>query len=263
MTLATNVSADDDLDTLLMGLGLSEVEINPLAAEESILGETALEAAVMGAEAQEAIEDHYNSAESTPEEIEAVVDPLTDPSSLITASAPVVEKKAAKKEPKEPKEKKAPAVRKHYASKVERVSDKLGADLGNYTVLELADASLSGDELAAKQAETIEAMKGASVKVSGRMAYLMEFAAGKTASLNNIAVTALTLLKNEGKIITGETGNLHLELAKKYSRGSANSMANSTLGALRTLKMIQGEKGEYVLNPNSLYAMKILPMLGL
>jgi len=276
--LASVVSAEEDLDALLSCLGLDEPGPTVPAVVEDLVGEFDLEAAVKSVEAQEVLAEHYNAdAELEPELGAAPVDPLANPASLLSdASAhvpdaevptPAPKKGAAPKkdkEPKEPKEKKAPVMRKHYANKSERVTDKLGAELGAYTVLELSDASLTGDELATKQAETMEIMKAAGVKIQMRMGYLMEFAAGKASELNLVATTALKVLKTDGKITTGESGNLHLELVKKYSKGSANSMGNNTIAAMRSLKMISlSAKGEYVANPTSLFLMKLNPMVGL
>lgn len=274
--LASVVSAEDDLDALLSCLGLDEPDTIVPAPVEELVGEFDLEAAVKDAEAQEVLEEHYNAESAEAEVVAAPVDPMSDPAALLsgapimhvdgsTVSLPAAPKKAkAPKAPKEPKAPKAPVVRKHYANKSERITDKLGADLGSYTVLELADASLTGDELAAKQTETMEIIAAAGVKVQMRAGYLMEFAAGKAAELNLVATTALKLLKTDGKITTGENGNLHLELIKKYSKGSANSMGNNTIAAMRALKMITlSSKGEYAPNPASLYLMKLNPMIGL
>lgn len=265
------------LDALLADLDDMTGEPTTVAAEES-LPEVELEAAVSRAEAQEVVNAAYS------EEVEeAPVAPTTteiDPLDLVTAStedAPVVEEATAKPkgkgkgkgkgdkkcaEPSEPKEKKE---RKHYASKIERLNDKLGTTLGDYTVLEINDATLEGDALKAKQDETMEALKTAGTKVQNRMTFLIEFAAGKSAKLNGIATKALELLKKDGKITTGEKGNLHQALiAHPYSVNAAKAMGGNTLLAMQKLKMlVAGEKGEWLPNPNSLYLIKINSMLGL
>lgn len=281
------VSEIDALDTLLADLGVAEDEIieQPTPTEE-IIGEAQLEAAVASAESHEVVAAIYNEEEALHEKREALLneecllDPLSHPEALLSEDIgagsgdapaekpkkekkPKVEKKAATpKTPKEPKEKKAP-VRKHYASKAERITDKLGASLSDYLVLELSDAALTGEDLAAKQAETMVALKEAGVKVANRMTFLIEFAAGKSSKLNDIATKALQLLKTDGKITTGEKGNLFAELSKKYAKSSANAMGNNSISALRALKMItKGEDG-YIANPNSLYLAKINGMLSL
>ena len=180
---------------------------------------------------------------------------------------PKAEKKPAEAKPEseEKKEAKPKTTRKYYASKAERVTDKLGASLGEYTVLELQDAVLEGDALKAKQDETMKSLKEAGVKVQNRMTFFMEFAAGQSAKLNNVAHMALTLLKKDGKIVTGEKGNFHEALiANPYSVAAAKAMGGNTVLAMKLLKMVnQGEKGEYVANPNSLYLAKLNQMLGL
>lgn len=258
MTTTAIHHTEDNLDDLLASLGLEAEPSEPTPAVEDVaIGETELEAAVMSAEAQESVNLH---CEADPDpiavqalEVEVGIAPA--PIDLADASEGVVEK------PK--KEKKASAPRKHYADRVERITDTFGATLGEYMVLEIADASLTGDDLAAKQTETLEAIKSVGVKVKNRVNYLMDFAAGKSAKLNEVATVALTILKTTGKLETGEKGNFQTKLREKYSPKSANSMGSNTVAAMKTLKMIQGEKGEYSLNPMSLYAMKIVPMLGL
>ncbi len=105
-------------------------------------------------------------------------------------------------------------------------------------------------------------MNAVGTKVQNRVTYLIEFAGGKSAKLNDIAVAAMKLLKSDGKITTGEKGNLFAELSKTHAKSSANAMGNNTIGAMRVLKMVvSNEKGEYVPNPQSLYFLKISGML--
>ena len=261
-----SIVSEADFDTLLADLGLNDDDDEIIIKAEEEVGEAELEAAVAAAETQDVINAHYDEESEAHEKREALLneecllDPMSHPEALLTdegaPEAPKKEKKA-----KEPKEKKVP-VRKHYSSKAERVSDKLGSSLGDYMVLELTDAALTGDDLAAKQSETMQILKEAGQKVANRMTFLIEFAAGKSANLNGIALTALNLLKSEGKIVTGEKGNLMTELTKKYAKTSANAMGNNTVAAMRSLKMItKGEDG-YVPNPNSLYYHKISGMLS-
>ena len=295
MTHTATHTTEQDLDSLLAGLGLVEEQEAAPPVEDVELGETDLEAAVLSAESHEEIIAAYESEEEPEAAIEAdsVTDLLDDPTLLLTDSSGSVEEEAApkktaeekkaeraaareakkaekeaKKAEKEAKKKEAgektTTPRKHYTSKVERVQDRFGAELGDYCVLEMGDAALTGDELKAKQDETIAVMKEQGVKVQNRMTYLMEFAAGKSAKLNSVANHAFNLLKSEGKLTTGENGNYQTLLRKDYSKASANSMGNNTIAAMRALKIIKaGDKGEYVLNPESLYAIKINSLLGL
>lgn len=274
------VNANEDLDTLLADLGVADDEIIEHPSDEGP-GEALLEAAVASAESQEVINAAYSEVETKVAQKEPEVNPLENPEALLSdepvaakpekkakakpekkakAEKPKVEKKA--KEPKAPKEKKAP-VRKHYASKAERITDKLGTSLSDYLVLELTDAALTGDDLKAKQSETMTALKDAGVKVQNRLTFIIEFAAGKSSKLNSVIHTALTVLKRDGKITTGESGNFMKELTKKYAKNSASAMGNNSIAALRTLKMITKTEDGYVSNPNSLYMAKLSSMLGL
>lgn len=285
--LVSTISAEEDLDALLAGLGLSEDETKtaPVEPVEEILGETDLEAAVMSAEAQEAVSAHYDEEVVEDAVAPAEADPMQDPSVLFAeteakeaahalevevgiAAAPVEpeapkKEKKAKKEKPEGEKKDAPK-RKHYASKEERITDKFGAELGEYLILEVKDAALEGDALKEAQENTLASMNAVGTKVQNRVTYLIEFAGGKSAKLNDIAVAAMKLLKSDGKITTGEKGNLFAELSKTHAKSSANAMGNNTIGAMRVLKMVvSNEKGEYVPNPQSLYFLKISGMLGL
>lgn len=174
------------------------------------------------------------------------------------------EEKAAKRAA-EKAAKPAPVPRKHYASKVERVTDKLGEHLGDYTVLTLSDAALTGDELKAKQQETLDVLKVAGVKVQNRMTLLLEFVAGKQSKLNEVIQRAFTLLHKDGHLTVGEKGNFHQNLlAKPYSAAAARAMGNNTLAAMRDFKVIAKDaEGKYVANPESLILMKVNGMLGL
>jgi hypothetical protein len=158
--------------------------------------------------------------------------------------------------------KKAPTPRKHYATKVERISDKLGDKLGEYTVLELSDAALEGEALAAKQTETLEIIKGSGKKVQSRMTFVLEYVAGKSSKLNGVIVTALSLLKTDGKLTTGNEGNLFKKLvAHPYSPSAAKAMGGNTLLALKGLKVVvAGTNGDYIENPDSLILMKLRSM---
>ena len=155
--------------------------------------------------------------------------------------------------------------RKHYASKVERLTDKLGDKLGENTVLEIADAILEGDELVAKQGETLLALKSAGIKVQNRMTFMLEFVAGKSAKLNGVIHTAFALLHKDGQLTTGGKGNVITALlAHPYSDSAAKAMGGNTILAMKALKVIvPTEKGTFVANPDSLILMKINGMIGL
>lgn len=264
----TQPVVNNDLDNVLAELGFMDEGDNRdeiLEAVESLDLESLEEAEVNKPEVV-----------LTELEIEAAVRPLEAQETTVdTTEQPVVikpEKKKGRKksaEPKEPKpatekKEKEKTPRKFYTSKVERISDKLGAELGSYTVLTLSDAQLTGDELAAKQKETLEIINKAGVKVQNRMTLLMEFVAGKSSKLNEVIERAFRILKKDGFIKSGEKGNLHADLMTKYSLASARAMGNNTIACLRDLSVIvKDASGNYVPNAESLIFHKTNDLLGL
>jgi hypothetical protein len=153
----------------------------------------------------------------------------------------------------------------HYANKTDRIKARLGAKLGDYLVLELADAELDGDALKAKQDETLAVIDAMSVKVKNRASLLLDWLSGKTAQPNEILKRALTVLHADGKITTGDNGNLHKNLiAKPYSTSAARAMGRNTITVMEKCKMIvaSGTKGEYVPNENSLFLGFANEMMG-
>lgn len=176
------------------------------------------------------------------------------------------EKEAAKvaagtdEEPAAPKEK-----RQYFAKKEDRIKYRLGEKLGDFMVLELDDANLEGDALKAKQDETFKVIAEMSVKVKNRASLLLDFVAGKTAKLNNVIATAFKVLSADGKLTTGDNGNLHAALLKKpYSPSAARAMGRNTITLMEKLKVInKTAKGEFVANPNSLLLANVKAMLAL
>lgn len=292
MTMTNPHAEADALDALLADLDALPTPVEESEEViESVVGELELEAAAPSEDevhehrAEELLEEENYLAEikeGSPEVIEPVAEKpkkaakpkLTEEEKAAREAARLAERtakrekkeaeKAAKRAEREAAKKDAP-VRKHYATKVERVTDKLGAQLGDYTVLTLSDAALTGDELAAKQAETLAILNEAGVKVQNRMTLLLEFVAGKQANLNEVIGRAFKVLHAEGHITVGEKGNFHQNLlAKPYSVSAARAMGNNTLAAMRDFKVIAKDAdGKYVANPESLILMKVNAMLGL
>lgn len=289
-----NPNAETDaLDALLADLGQptgGEEIIEAAGSEEileSVVGELELEsAAPTDDEAHEAEAERLLREEALVDTGAAEVVEIAEAEAAKDAKAALKAKKKAdqeaaraaaatkRKEEREAKAaaraaaaaaKPAPVPRKHYASKVERVSDKLGEHLGDYTVLTLSDAQLTGDELKAKQQETLDVLSKAGVKVQNRMTLLLEFVAGKSSKLNEVIARAFTLLHKDGHIKTGDKGNLHENLlSKPYSPSAARAMGNNTIAAMRDFKVIvKDEEGKYVANPESLILMKVNGMMEL
>lgn len=266
---------DDGLASLLADLGMpAEPPMSEEIIESAEPNELELEAAVNAAETQEVIAKSYDgdgevhfspTADDTSAPIEDKAAKKAAAKAEREAAKLARAEERAKKKAEREAEKAARPTRKFYASKVERVSDKLGADLGSYTVLTFADATLTGDDLAAKQQETLDALAAAGQKVQNRMTLLLEYVAGKSSKLNEVIQRAFILLKKDGHIKTGEKGNFHLDLlAKPYSAAAARAMGNNTIAAMRLLKVIEkNEEGTYVPNAESLILVKVNGMLGL
>lgn len=160
---------------------------------------------------------------------------------------------------------KAPrAPRMHYQNKTDRIKARLGEKLGDYLVLEIDDASLEGDALKAKQDETLAVIDAMAVKVKNRASLLIDWLSGKTAKPNEILKRALDVLFADGKITTGDNGNLHKNLlAKPYSASAARAMGRNTVTVMEKTKMvIQSGKGEFLPNPNSLFLAMAQQMLS-
>jgi hypothetical protein len=161
---------------------------------------------------------------------------------------------------------KARTARVHYVNKTDRIKARLGANLGNYLVLEIADADLEGDALKAKQDETLAVIDAMSVKVKNRASLLLDFLSGKTGKPNEILKRALDVLAADGKITTGDNGNLHKNLlAKPYSVSAARAMGRNTVTVMEKTKMIVAgaNKGEFLPNPSSLFLAMANEMTGL
>lgn len=80
---------------------------------------------------------------------------------------------------------------------------------------------------------------------------------GKGGDLNEVLKRSLTVLHAEGKLTSGDKGNLQLNLlSKPYSIGTARSQANQMFMALPELGLTIKTKGEMVPNPDS----PLLPM---
>lgn len=155
--------------------------------------------------------------------------------------------------------------RTHYQNKTDRIKARLGDKLGDYLVLELDDASLEGDALKAKQDETLAVIDAMSVKVKNRASLLIDWLSGKTGKPNEILKRALDVLAADGKITTGDNGNLHKNLiAKPYSPSAARAMGRNTVTVMERTKMIVAgaTKGEFLPNPGSLFLVMAQQLMG-
>ncbi|CAG9228546.1 hypothetical protein [Burkholderia vietnamiensis] len=201
---------------------------------------------------EEVAKERLIAEEALADDLKAQVAENTAAPDAATAAAP-----AAGKTPRAP--------RVHYENKLDRIKARHGDNLGNYLVLEVADADLDGDALKAKQDETLAIIDAMGVKVKNRASLLIDWVSGKVDKPNEILKRALDVLIADNKITTGENGNLHKNLlAKPYSVSAARSMGRNTVTLMEKLKMLipSGEKGTFVANPESLLLMAALSKHG-
>lgn len=256
----TSVEGGDDFAELLANLGVVA------AADEVVeptLSDEVLEAAVSSAEATEvmiesATVDAEVPADAVPSEGEVAADAPT----MVTAEGDAVE--AAPAADAEVKTKKAPTPRKHYSDKVERLKDRVGASLSEYTVLTTADAMVDEDALAEVMERTLGVIRAMNKKEQNRASNFIEFLSGKKARLNNVLQRVLVVLARDGFITTGAEGNIMKDLlGLKYSIASARAMSGNTIGMYADLKVILPEgKGKFVANGDSLLLMKAKSLLA-
>jgi len=161
--------------------------------------------------------------------------------------------KEAGDETAKPIEKRVAKPRRHYANKVDRLRDTLADGFDDAMLLSKADLKLQGKARADKQFETAKRIKGVGVKVQNRVTFLIEYAQGKTAKLNNVMQTALDVLKADGKLTTGNDGNLVKALvAGGKTPATARTMAGNTVAAFKVLDMVEGrEPHTFYPNPDS------------
>lgn len=234
---AQPVPAEDDdlaeIDALLAP------EAAPAAAPELSLDE--LETAVTRAEATEAM----IAAATTEEVVEGAA-----PSGDAAEDAPVKAKRAA-------------PTRKHYADKIERLKDRVGAALPEYAVLTTADA-LDEATLESAVERTLEIIRNMNSKEKNRATNFIEFLSGKKARLNEVLERVLKVLDRDGFITTGNEGNVFKDLiARPYSPASARAMGGNTIGMYADLKVIVPDgKGKFVANPHSLLLIKARALLA-
>lgn len=248
-------TSDAALNDLIASLSdPDEVVESTITTKTAEVDDATLEAAVSGAEATEAV-----MLAATPE---GVVDGSAAPTG--TASDVVTESAAADADTEAaPKAKKTPTPRKHYTDKTERLKDKLGTGLTEFSVLTLADAAVEDAELTAVMEATMQIIRDMNKKEQNWAVKFIEYLAGKKSSISEVTGRILRVLERDGCITTGNEGNVFKDLvARPYSPGAARAMGGNNIGMLRDLKLIVlDSKGKYVGNPDSLLLAKAKSML--
>lgn len=248
------VIATSEIDALLAGIEGETTEstaVDATAIEiDSVVGAIAREEAYKAAAAED---EPYTMANP---EIATEVEAAGDTSIDVEAAKPAKKTKAAK-EPKEKKE------RVFFSKQSDRIAHGLGDKLSEFMLLEIEDASLSGDDLKAKNAEVLSSIDSTAKKVGEKANMLFKWMS-KGGELNEVMARAFKVLVRDGELTSGDKGNLQLDLlAKPYSMGTARSQANQIFMLFPTLKITMKEKGKMVPNPDSLLFIKAKAQLGL
>lgn len=255
---ASSVTSEEmDLDSMINAL-MGEDEI--VEVVEPTITDDMLAAAVSGAEAIElmmesaTVDGGVEGAAPTGTEsdvkkpkVKAAKAPKAPKAAKVTAEGEVVEK--------------APRI--VYTDKIDRLKGKLGTGLSEYSVLTLADAGVTDDELAAKMTETMEIIKAMNQKKKNRAVLLIEYLAGKSVRLNEVIRRTVNLVNKDGYITMGNDGNLFKDLtARPYSPAAARAMGGNTVSMMADLKLLTLEgKGRYVANPESTLLLKLQSMM--
>jgi len=244
-------AADAALAEVLAALNAGTDEVIEPKIETTISDEE-LHAAVKSAEATEVV-----MAAATPEGVvEGFVIPSGEGSDVPAdaLAAALMGDGAAETPATEAAPKKVRVPRKHYSDKVERLKDRVGDDLASYTVLTIADAGVSDEDVKKAMADTLEIIRKMNKKEQLRAGFLIEFLAGKKAKLNEVLHRVLDLLRDQGVLTTGKDGNVFANLrARPYSDASARAMGGNTVSMFADLKLIVPDgKQRYVANPDSL-----------
>lgn len=249
---ASDMGADLDLSELIASLESPEI-FEEAQIITSVADTAILDAAVMGAEAIE-----VSVAAATPT---GVIEAGAAPSGEIPAAMSFSSVSDAVPAAATPKRTAIP--RKHYTDKTERLKDKLGAGLAEYSVLTLADAGVTDAELSVVMENTMVIIRGMSGKAQNWAVKLIENLSGKKSSMSEVTARIFKLLRQDGFVTTGNTGNMYLNLLEKpYSPGAARAMGGNNLAMMLALRIIEADgKGRFVPNHDSLLLMKANSLL--
>lgn len=254
-TSSAVVGSIGDIDTFMSAIGVTETETK---VEATVAEATAvdIDAVVASIERDEAYKKANDSVADTIGEGASASS--KDRPKAVKGKKEKVAKDATAKEPKEKKE------RIFFSKQSERVAHMLNDKVGEFMLLEVGDAALTGEELTAKNKEVLALFDADTTakKVAEKAAMLVKWM-HKGGELNEVMKRAFTLLAKEGVLTSGDKGNLQVDLGSKYSMGTSRSQANQMFMLFPLLKITTKEKGKMVANPESLYLMKANALLGL
>ncbi len=258
-----------------MEAAISEVSEDTIAALTAnladIIEEEQVEAKAETASDEDAellaIAAEIEAAEVETEEVKMAPEEEAFHSAESTEPKPQIAAKKAKKE----KVAKAPRATSVTHKPGDLLLAKLGENASDFLVFTRQDATLEESERKAK----IDAFIGRmNVMLQTEEGYIADKVKDKAlqlfgwmkygGALNEVMRRAFTVLTKEGKLTSGNKGNLQTNLlAKPYSPGTAASQANQMFMLFPLLEITKREKGVMVANPDSLILMKAQAELGL
>ena len=162
---------DDGLDALLSQLDSLPIADTAAPAIETTLTDAEVESAVATIEVREAM-----LAAATPEGVIGSATPTGDASDV---SADDLSAAASEGAADGASVKRTPTPRKHWTDKVERLKDRMGESMGEYSVLTLDDAGVDPEALKSRMEETLAIIKGMNKKEQARAGFLIEFVSGQ------------------------------------------------------------------------------------
>lgn len=260
MTAEVPQVSTEEIEALLLGLEMPEVEETPAPTEEQA-NELELEAAVHAAEVADANAELYAEQTAT-DDLN-----LDEPAAVIEVATPKKGKKAkAEGEGAEKKERK-PRETMIGKKLSDIMSSKMGDSIGDFMVWDASEAELPPIDLQEMVKERIEALNTLPMKPQNKFRYIMK-TLQTGAALQEYVKRAFICLVRDGEIVTGKEGNYVKEMTapaagKAFGLGTANSQVAQMQTLLPFLKVATKEKGKLVLNPDSLIVEALKPHLGL
>jgi len=168
-------------------------------------------------------------------------------------------------EPKEPAAPKAPRVTSITHSPGDLLMHKLGTAADDILVFDLNHTAEQMTEARAAFIARMNDRDAIADKVREKICMLLVWLQrGGAGELNEVLKRSFQVLHKEGKLTSGEKGNLQQNLlSKPYSLGTARSQANQMFMALPELGITIKNKGEMLPNENSPLLSAINAKLGL
>lgn len=234
----------DAIDDILANLDAQDAQPLPVAVDTDAIIDGAMQAPVIDNESIYQAQDAALAAAAVPTT-------AADKPSRKAKGEKVAKVKVAKV-----KVEKAPAApRVTYAGNARSavLANRLGAGGDEFLALETADALLTPEQFADKAtAFKDELDTKIAKKVAEKCIMLMKDLKAGGKVKNEVMRTAFEVLATQGKLTSGDKGNLQTALSAKYSLGTSRSQSNQMFCLFPFLRITtRGDKGVQVPNPES------------